>query len=109
MRRKVCGSPTPPAQITGQAEVAHLREKRLWRELARVASSNVVHGDQAVDAALDGFLRPFPLGHVVVDHTTHLRGFVDHPARIAERRDEKPHALLERDVDPALEPFAVGF
>src|ERR1019366_416261 len=59
----------------------------------------IVNRDDAVHSAVDGLLRPLPLGDVVIDHAANRVHAFAHPLRIAERRDEEPHTLLERDVD----------
>ena len=42
---------------------------QLLRRLAtRVTARAVVHRDEAVHAAIDRFLRPFPFGDVVIHH-----------------------------------------
>src|SRR2546428_10270147 len=47
--------------------------------------------------------RPLPLGDVVVHHAADLSDAIDHPARLAERRDEEPHALVTRSEEHTSE------
>ena len=91
-----------------QSEAAELVEQGFGRQPAGVSAGHVVDRDQAVHAALDRLLRPLPFGDVVVDDAANLRGPVDDPAGVPERRDDEANALLERDVDPPLDTLAVG-
>src|SRR6185437_4407429 len=91
----------------GQAEVAYLIEEALWRQAASMATRDVVDGDQTVHTACDRLERPLPLGHVVVDHPANRGDPVHDPSWVAERGDEEPNTLLDRDVYPFLEPVAI--
>ena len=109
MRRKVAGSPTPPAQMTGRPRSPSSSSSASATVLPAWPPATLFTRDQAVYAAVDGLLRPLSFGDVVVDDAADLGRSVDHPARIAERGDEEPHALLEGDVDPSFDALAVGF
>src|SRR5690606_16941691 len=50
----------------GEPEGREFIEQRLGREPPRVAAGELVHRDEAIDAAVDALLRPLPLGDVVV-------------------------------------------
>ena len=98
----------PPAQTTGTPRSANSSKSSSALVSPGVAAGPVVDRDQAVDAALEPLLGPLALGDVVIDDAADGVDLVDNPPRIAERRDEEAHALLERDVDPADHSLVVG-
>src|SRR5258708_2517413 len=89
----------------GEAKALEVVEKRLGRKPAGVSTGDAVDRDQTVYAALDCLLRPPAFGDVMVDDSADLGDPVDHPPRVSERGDEEANPLLERDVDPSLDPF----
>ena len=91
----------------GNTQVAQLIDQLLGAVRSRMPAGPAVHGDQTTYPGVEPLEGPLALGHIVVHHAADLGDAVHHPARLAERRDEEPYAVLDRHVHPARHALEV--
>src|SRR6266481_5036302 len=101
------GVADPAGAHQGNAQVAELTHQLFGAFRSRMTAGAAVHRDEAARARVEPLERPLPLGDVVVHHAADLSDAIDHPARLAERRDEEPHARFDCRVHPALHALEV--
>src|SRR5207249_2448554 len=89
------------------AQVTQLLDELRGAARTRVTAGAAVHGDEPAHTCLEPLQSPLALGDVVVDEAGDLTHALHDPARLAERRDEEPDALLQRDVHPTLHAIEV--